>query len=102
MDLSKFTTPCRLYSIPAKILYNKVTFERFKIWVKSQGLVINSETPFCFQRPNGRHCRSFKSGRCTRQFLTVARHFLMEDCKYYPTGTRSDSFYEKRRSLNTH
>lgn len=97
MNLSKFTTPCRLYSIPAKLLYHPTTFEKFKTWVKSQGLVINSETPFCFQRANGRHCRSFKNGTCTRQFLAVARHFLMEQCDYYPVGTRPYAFHERRR-----
>ena len=99
MDIAHFQTPCRLYSIPAKILNNKVIFDRFKMWVKSQGLVINSETPFCFQRQNGRHCRSFKDGKCTRDFLRVARNFLMSEMDYYHTGTRPDAFYEKRRAV---
>lgn len=96
MDIAHFQTPCRLYSIPAKIFHNKVIFDRFKDWVKQQGFVINSESPFCFQRLNGRHCRSFKTGKCTRDFLRIARHFLMTEMHYYPVATRSASFHERR------
>lgn len=90
--------PARLYDIPAKIrLYPKI-FDKFKEWVSQQeGMVINQQTPFCFQRANGRHCRSFKDGRCTKDFLRVCRHYLINELDYYPVNTRPDAFYENRR-----
>jgi hypothetical protein len=99
VDFNKqFGKPRRIYQIPAKIRLYPKTFEKFKHWVSEQkGVVINQEEPFCFQRANGRHCRSFKDLTCTRDFLRVCRNFLISEMGYYPVATRPTIFYDRRR-----